>query len=63
MEKLWSKDYVLNIVGNLLLFVVFYLLMVYTTKRAINAPTMKIPEANPASLTETLNSVIANLVV
>ena len=23
MEKLWSKDYVLNIVGNLLLFVVF----------------------------------------
>lgn len=51
MEKLWSKDYVLNIVGNLLLFVVFYLLMVYTTKLAIT-------EFNVSVMSITLGSAI-----
>ena len=63
MEKLWSKDYVLNIVGNLLLFVVFYLLMVYTTKLAITEFNVSVSEAGLASGIFIVGALIARLVV
>ena len=63
MEKLWSKDYVLNIVGNLLLFVVFYLLMVYTTKLAITEFNVSVSEAGLASGIFIVGALVARLVI
>lgn len=63
MEKLWSNDYVLNIVGNLLLFVVFYLLMVYTTKLAITEFNVSVSEAGLASGIFIVGALIARLVI
>lgn len=48
-ETLWTKNYVLNIINNLLLFVIFYMLMVYTTSFAISEFNASVSEAGLAS--------------
>lgn len=48
-EVLWSKDYILNIINNFLLFIIFYMLMVYTTSFAISSLNCTVSEAGLAS--------------
>ncbi|WP_296895762.1 MFS transporter [uncultured Megamonas sp.] len=63
MEKLWTKDYVLNILDSLLLFVVFYLLMVYTTKLAIMEFSVSVSEAGLASGIYIVGALVARLFI
>lgn len=48
-ETLWTKNYVLNIINNFLLFIIFYMLMVYTTSFAISEFNASVSEAGLAS--------------
>lgn len=62
-EKLWTRDYVLNIVDNLLIFIVFYLLMVYTTKLAIVKFNASVSEAGLASGIFIVGALVARIVI
>lgn len=62
-EQLWTKDYILNIVNNLLIFVVFYLLMVYTTKLAITEFNASVSDAGLASGIFIVGALVARLVI
>lgn len=62
-EQLWTKDYILNIANNLLIFVVFYLLMVYTTKLAITEFNASVSEAGLASGIFIVGALIARLLI
>ena len=48
-EKLWTKDYILDIVNNLLVAVVFYIFIVYTTTMAIGDFSASVSEAGLAA--------------
>lgn len=48
-EKLWTKDYILDIVNNLLVAVVFYIFIVYTTTMAIEDFSASVSEAGLAA--------------
>lgn len=48
-EKLWTKDYILDIVNNLLVAVVFYVFIVYTTTMAIDDFSASVSEAGLAA--------------
>ena len=60
-EPLWTKDYVLNIVNNFLLFIIFYMLMVYTTSFAISSFNASVSEAGLASGTFILGALVSRL--
>lgn len=62
-EQLWTKDYILNIINNLLIFVVFYLLMVYTTKLAITEFNASVSDAGLASGIFIVGALVARLVI
>ena len=60
-EPLWTKDYILNIVNNFLLFIIFYMLMVYTTSFAISSFNASVSEAGLASGTFILGALVSRL--
>lgn len=60
-ETLWTKNYILNIINNFLLFIIFYMLMVYTTSFAISALDCSVSEAGLASGMFILGALLSRL--
>lgn len=60
-EKLWTKNYVLNLINNLLIFIIFYLFMIYTTKFAMVSFNATVSEAGLAAGLFILSALIARL--
>ena len=48
-EKLWTKNYILNLFNYLLIFIVFYLFMIYTTKFSMTTFNASVSGAGLAS--------------
>lgn len=60
-EKLWTKNYLLNLVNNLLIFIVFYLFMIYTTKFAMTSFNATVSEAGLAAGLFIISALLARL--
>lgn len=60
-EKLWTKNYLLNLVNNLLIFIIFYLFMIYTTKFAMVSFNATVSEAGLAAGLFIISALIARL--
>ena len=60
-ERLWTGNYILNLINNLLLFMVFYAFMVYTTKFAMSAFGASVSQAGLAAGMFIISAVLARL--
>ena len=60
-ERLWTKNYVLNLINNLLLFIVFYLFMIYTTKFAMTQFAATVSQAGLAAGIFIISALLARL--
>lgn len=60
-ERLWTKNYILNLINYLLVFIVFYLFMIYTTKFAMTEFQATVSEAGFAAGVFIISALIARL--
>lgn len=60
-ERLWTKNYVLNLINNLLMFIVFYLFMIYTTKFAMTEFNASVSQAGLAAGIFIISALLARL--
>lgn len=62
-DKLWTANYIWNIINNLLLFIVFYLFMIYSTKLAISNFNATVSMAGLASGIYIVGALVARLLI
>ncbi len=62
-EKLWTRNFILNIINNLVLFIIFYVFIIYTTKIAISQFNASVSDAGFASGIFIISALIMRLIV
>ncbi len=60
-EALWTKNYILNLINYLMIFIVFYLFMIYTTKFAMTEFNATVSEAGLAAGVFIISALLARL--